>query len=49
MTRLEAATAAIGALAIVIALASVDWRLGLGALGVALILFSIEITIRRPA
>lgn len=47
MTRVEAALIVIGMLAIVVALASVDWRLGLLALGVGLIGATVDV--RRPA
>ena len=47
MTRLEGLVLSVGALAIVIALIAVDWRLGLAALGLFLIVAAIDI--RRPA
>ena len=47
MTRLEAVTRAIGLLLVVVAIAAVDWRAGVAAMGCALILTTIDY--RRPA
>ena len=48
MTRLEAVTRAVGLLLVVIAIALFDWRVGLAALGCALILTTLD-DYRRPA
>lgn len=47
MTRLEAVTISTGVLLLVVALAFVDWRLGLAAGGTALILSAIDVPRRR--
>jgi len=46
--RLEATLLAVGGLCIVIALAFVDWRAGLGTAGLFLILATIDPPRRRP-
>ena len=47
MKRLEAAAIGIGALLLVVALAFVDWRLGVGMAGLLLVLSSVDIPRRR--
>lgn len=46
--RMEAVTAAVGMLMVAAALAAADWRLGLAALGVALIASSVDARRVRP-
>ena len=52
MTRLETATIVgailVGAILVIIALAFIDWRLGMAAAGVLLVLSAIDLPRRRP-
>jgi hypothetical protein len=48
MKRLEAATLGAGSVLIVVALAFVDWRIGMATAGFLLVLASVDLPRRRP-